>query len=159
MAGMDVSTCIWFDGDIEEAAEFYVSLVPGSTLGAVTRYPDPNTFPGGEAGAPLTVELSLGGVPYMLLNGGPMFPLTEAVSIVVVVDGQEEVDRLWDALVADGGAESQCGWCKDRFGLSWQVVPRRYLELAAGPNGNAVNMAMLEMQKLDVAALEAAAAG
>ncbi|MCH1882690.1 VOC family protein [Agrococcus sp. ARC_14] len=156
---MDTSTCIWFDGRIEEAAECYVSLVPGSSIGTITRYPDPNPFPSGGAGDALTVELTLAGTPYMLLNGGPQFPLTEAVSIVVVVDGQEEVDRLWDALVADGGAESVCGWCKDRFGLSWQVVPRRYLELAAGPSGAAVNEAMMRMRKLDIAALEAAAAG
>lgn len=158
MCGMDVHTCIWFDGRIEEAAEFYVSLVPGSRLGEVTRYPEPNPFPSGGPGDALTVDLTLGGVAYQLLNGGPQFPLTEAVSIVLVVDGQEEVDRLWEALIADGGAESVCGWCRDRFGLSWQVVPRRYLELAAGPNSQAVNEAMLSMGKLDVAALEAAAA-
>lgn len=158
MQGMDVSTCIWFDGHIEEAAEFYVSLVPGSSIGTVTRYPDPNLFPSGEAGAALTVDFTLAGVPYTLLNGGPQFALTEAVSIVLVVDGQAEVDRLWDALIADGGAASQCGWCRDRFGLSWQVVPRRYLELAGGPDGAAVNEAMMSMQKFDIAALEAVAA-
>lgn len=154
---MDVSTCIWFHGRIEEAAQWYVSLVPGSSVGEITRYPDPNPFPSGEPGEALTVEFTLGGTPYMLLHGGPEFPLTEAVSIVVVVEGQGEVDRLWDALVADGGQESVCGWCKDRFGLSWQVVPRRYLELAAGPSAAAVNEAMMQMRKLDVAALEAAA--
>ncbi|WP_072313832.1 VOC family protein [Agrococcus sp. Marseille-P2731] len=156
---MDVSTCLWFDGRIEEAAEFYVSLLPGSSVGAVTRYPDPNPFPSGAPGDAVTIELTLAGTRYMLLNGGPMFPLSEAVSIVLVVDGQEEVDRLWDALTADGGAESQCGWCKDRFGLSWQVIPRRYLELAAGPNAAAVEQAMSQMQKLDVSVLEAAATG
>ncbi|WP_413319332.1 VOC family protein [Agrococcus sp. 1P02AA] len=155
---MDVSTCLWFDGRIEEAAELYASLVPGSSVGAVTRYPDPNPFPSGTPGEAVTIELSLAGTGYMLLNGGPMFPLSEAVSIVLVVDGQEEVDRLWDALTADGGAASQCGWCEDRFGLSWQVIPRRYLELAAGPSAAAVQRAMSQMQKLDVAALEAAAA-
>lgn len=156
---MDVSTCIWFDGRIEEAARFYASLVPDSEIGEVTRYPDPNPFPSGEPGEAITVQLSLGGTSYMLLNGGPQFPLTEAVSIVLVVDGQQEVDRLWDALTADGGAESMCGWCRDRFGLSWQVVPRRYLELSAGPKGAEVNAAMAQMRKLDVATLEAAAAG
>lgn len=154
---MDVTTCIWFDGRIEEAAAFYASLVPGSMLGAITRYPDDNPFPGGEPGAALTVDFTLGGVPYQLLNGGPQFPLTEAVSIVLVVDGQEEVDRLWDALTRDGGEESMCGWCKDRFGLSWQVVPRRLVELMSGPRAAEVSSAMLEMRKLDVAVLEAAA--
>lgn len=158
MCGMDVSTCIWFDGRIEEAAEFYASVVPGSRIVQVERYPDDNPFPTGEPGEALLVHLTLGGVPYQLLNGGPMFPLTEAVSIVLLVDGQEELDRVWDALIADGGEESMCGWCKDRFGLSWQVIPRRLVELAGGPNGRAVNAAMLEMRKLDVAALETAAA-
>ncbi len=158
MTGMDVRSCIWFDGRIEEAARFYVSLVPGSELGAVSRYPDDSAFPGPDPGAALTVDFTLAGVPYQLLNGGPEFPLTEAFSIVLIVDGQEEVDRLWDALTADGGQESVCGWCKDRFGLSWQVVPRRFVELMEGPHAGAVSGALMQMRKIDIAELEAVAA-
>lgn len=159
MTGMDVRSCIWFDGRIEEAAQFYVSLVPGSQLGAVSRYPDDSAFPGPDPGAALTVDFTLAGVPYQLLNGGPQFPLTEAFSIVLIVDGQDEVDRVWDALTADGGQESMCGWCKDRFGLSWQVVPRRFMDLMAGPSAGAVSGALMQMRKIDIAELEAAAAG
>lgn len=156
---MDVSTCIWFDGRIEEAARFYVSLVPGSELGAISRYPEGSEFPGGTPGEALTIDFRLAGVPYQLLNGGPEFPLTEAVSIVLIVDDQDEVDRVWDALVADGGQESMCGWCKDRFGLSWQVVPRRFVELMSGPSAGAVSGALMRMRKIDIAELELAAAG
>lgn len=152
-----VRTCLWFDGRIEEAAERYVALVPGSRILAVTRYPEGNPFPSGSPGEALTVDLELAGVPYQLLNGGPLFPQTEAASIVVTVDGQAEVDRLWEGLVADGGAESQCGWCKDRWGVSWQVVPQQLVDLMQGPHAQAVTQAMLSMRKLDVAALEAAA--
>ncbi|ROR67393.1 VOC family protein [Agrococcus jenensis] len=156
---MDVSTCIWFDGNIEEAARFYVSLVPGSEVGSISRYPEGSEFPGGTPGEALTLDFTLAGVPYQLLNGGPEFPLTEAVSIALIVDDQDEVDRVWDALIADGGQESQCGWCKDRFGLSWQVVPRRFVELMSGPSAGAVSGALMRMRKIDVAELEAAAAG
>ncbi|MGY3126551.1 putative 3-demethylubiquinone-9 3-methyltransferase (glyoxalase superfamily) [Agrococcus sp. UYP33] len=156
---MDVSTCIWFDGRIEEAARFYVSLVPGSEVGSISRYPEGSEFPGGTPGEALTIDFTLAGVPYQLLNGGPEFPLTEAVSIALIVDDQDEVDRVWDALIADGGQESQCGWCKDRFGLSWQVVPRRFVELMSGPSAGAVSGALMRMRKIDIAELEAAAAG
>ena len=152
------STCLWFNGHIEEAAHFYASLVPGSSLGAVERAPEGVDFPGPiTPGAALTIELNLGGTPFQLLNGGPAFPQSEAASIVLTVDTQEEVDRLWNALTSDGGAESQCGWCKDRFGVSWQIVPRRLIELSAGPKAAKVTRAMLGMKKLDIAALEAAA--
>jgi predicted 3-demethylubiquinone-9 3-methyltransferase (glyoxalase superfamily) len=156
---MDVRTCLWFDGGIEEAARFYVSLVPGSEVEGVSRYPADSAFPEGGPGDALTVDVTLGGVPFQLLNGGPQFPLTEAVSISLVVDGQDEVDRLWDALTADGGEESMCGWCKDRFGLSWQIVPRRFAELMQGPSAGAVSQALMRMRRIDIAALEAAAAG
>ncbi|MET4099745.1 putative 3-demethylubiquinone-9 3-methyltransferase (glyoxalase superfamily) [Agrococcus sp. UYP10] len=156
---MDVSTCIWFDGRIEEAARFYVSLVPGSEVGSISRYPEGSEFPGGTPGEALTLDFTLAGVPYQLLNGGPEFPLTEAVSIALIVDDQDEVDRVWDALIADGGQESQCGWCKDRFGLSWQVVPRRFVELMSGPSAGAVSGALMRMRKIDIAELESAAAG
>lgn len=154
-----VQTCLWFDGRIDEAAEFYVSLIPGSQILSRSEYNAADGPPGGPdlTGEALTVEIELGGVPYILLNGGPLFPLTEAVSISPTVEDQAEVDRLWEALIADGGSESQCGWCRDRFGLSWQVVPRRLLELLHGEHAVAVSRAMASMSKLDVAVLEAAA--
>lgn len=154
-----VQTCLWFDGGIDEAAEFYVSLLPGSRILGRTEYEPGGGPPDGPdmTGQALTVELELGGAPYMLLNGGPVFPLSEAVSIVVTVQTQQEVDRLWEALIADGGRESQCGWCMDRFGLSWQVVPERLNELLAGPHAEAVTREMMTQGKLDVARLEAAA--
>lgn len=157
----DVRTVLWFDGRIEEAAEFYVSLLPDSAIADVQRYPDgEDPWPGDhEPGEALTVDLTIGGVPYQLLNGGPEFPQSEAVSIAVTVDGQAEVDRLWDALVADGGAESVCGWCRDRYGVSWQIIPQQLGELMQGPRSLEVSRAMLRMGKLDVAGLEAAAAG
>jgi predicted 3-demethylubiquinone-9 3-methyltransferase (glyoxalase superfamily) len=156
---MDVRTVLWFDGRIEEAAELYVSLLPGSAITDVARIPeDDSPWPGGvPAGEALTVDLTLGGSPFQLLNGGPQFPQSEAVSIAVTVDGQAEVDRLWDALTADGGEESLCGWCRDRFGVSWQVIPQQLVELMRGPRSKDVARAMLSMRKIDVAALEAAA--
>ncbi|WP_146792228.1 VOC family protein [Agrococcus baldri] len=157
----DVRTVLWFDGRIEEAAELYVSLLPDSAITEVTRYPEgDDPWPGEHRpGEALTVDLTIAGVPYQLLNGGPQFPQSEAVSIAVTVDGQAEVDRLWDALVADGGAESVCGWCRDRFGVNWQVIPQQLAELMRGPRANEVTKAMLGMRKLEVAGLEAAAAG
>ncbi|MEE1618307.1 VOC family protein [Brachybacterium sp. J153] len=156
---LDVQTCLWFDGRIDEAADFYVSLIPDSRILARTAYAAGGGPPDGPdmTGQALTVDLVLGGVPYTLLNGGPAFPLSEAVSIVLTVQTQEEVDRLWEALIADGGAESQCGWCRDRFGLSWQVVPERLNELLRGPHAEAVTREMMTQVKLDIARLEAAA--
>ena len=153
-----IGTCLWFDGRIEEAAEFYVSLVEGSRILDTTRYEKGGGPPDGPdmAGKPLTVDLELSGVPYTLLNGGPYFPQSEAVSIMLTVDSQEEVDRLWSALIADGGEESQCGWCRDRFGLSWQVIPQRLNELLAGPHAEAVTKELMTQTKLDIARLEAA---
>jgi predicted 3-demethylubiquinone-9 3-methyltransferase (glyoxalase superfamily) len=152
------STCLWFNGRIEEAARFYVSLVPGSSLGAIERAPEGVEIPGPVGpGDALTIEFSLGGTPFQLLNGGPSFPQSEAASIVLTVDTQQEVDRLWEALASEGGEESQCGWCRDRYGVSWQIVPRRLIELSAGPHAAGVIRAMLGMKKLDIAALEAAA--
>lgn len=155
-----VQTCLWFDGRIDEAADFYVSLVPGSRILSRTDYTPGASPPGGPdmTGRSLTVDLELGGIPYTLLNGGPAFPLSEAVSIVLTVDTQDEVDRLWEAIVGSGGRESQCGWCIDRFGLSWQIVPQRLNELLAGPHAEAVTVEMMSQIKLDVARLEAAAA-
>lgn len=149
-----ISTCLWYDGVAEEAATLYTSLVENSAITRVMR-PDPN-------GPALLVEFTLAGVPYQALNGGPHFTLSEAASIVIVTRDQAETDRLWTALIADGGSPSQCGWCKDRFGLSWQVVPARMLELLNSPDrgiAQRVTQVMMGMGKLELAPLEAAATG
>ena len=149
-----VRTCFWFDGQAEEAAEFYVSLLPDSRVNSVFR-PDPN-------GAAVMVDFTLAGTPYQGLNGGPQFPQTEAASIVVLTADQQETDRLWSALTAGGGAESMCGWLKDRFGVSWQIVPEALPALMNSGDPEAsrrVMDALMGMQKIDIAALEAAHAG
>ncbi len=154
-----VATSIWFDGDIEAAAALYVSLVPDSEILHSSRYPDDAAFPGDMAGKALTVDLTIGGHAVTLLNGGPQFPLNEVVSLVLEVDGQGEIDRLWDALLEGGGRESQCGWLVDRFGLSWQIVPSTMGQLMSGPNAAAVTQALMQMRKIDVGELERAHAG
>lgn len=121
MAIHEPITYLWFDDEALEAATFYVSLFPNSSLGAVSQYQEGAQKP---AGTVLVAEFTLMGRPWAALNGGPQFPHSEAVSFQVQVDTQDEVDRLWDALVADGGEESMCGWCRDRFGVSWQIIPR-----------------------------------
>lgn len=151
-----IATCLWFDTQAEEAAEFYVSLVPGSRLVRLDRYP------GGEReGQVALAEIELAGQRYQLLNGGPAFPQSEAASIVVSCDGQEEVDRLWTALTADGGKDSACGWVKDRFGVSWQLIPDGLMDLMF--NGDDASRrawdALMTMQKIDFAAVRAAHAG
>lgn len=149
-----IRTCLWFDGTAEDAAAFYVSLVPGSAIESrVGRTAD---------GKALLVNFHLGGVPYQALNGGPHYALSPAVSIQLITEDQAETDRLWAALIADGGAESMCGWCSDRFGLSWQIVPRQLMATVGGsdPEGAArATEAMLTMKKIDIAALEAAYRG
>ncbi len=150
--------CLWFDTDALPAAEFYTSLFPNSKIGTVTRFPQGS---GDREGQVLTVAFELDGVPYVGLNGGPEFTFDEAISITIDVQDQAELDHYWDALVADGGQESQCGWLKDKFGLSWQVVPANWDEIATGDPERAgrVFAAMLTMQRLDIAALEAAGNG
>jgi predicted 3-demethylubiquinone-9 3-methyltransferase (glyoxalase superfamily) len=155
-----ITPCLWFDGDAEEAAELYTSLIPNSRIIAVNRSPADN--PSGKKGSVITVEFSLGGRTFVGLNGGPEFPFTEAVSLSIDCEDQAEVDRYWDALIADGGEPSVCGWLKDKFGLSWQVVPRRLTELMASPDRDAAEramQAMLNMRKIDVAEIERAAGG
>ena len=150
-AAAKVSTCLWYDSQAEEAARFYVSLLPGSAVTAVMR-PDPD-------GPALIVFFTLAGAPYQALNGGPHYALTPAASIAVTTKDQEETDRLWAALVAEGGAEGHCGWLTDRFGLSWQIVPEALPRLLASPDRAAaerVQQAMLQMSKIDIAALEMA---
>jgi predicted 3-demethylubiquinone-9 3-methyltransferase (glyoxalase superfamily) len=151
---------LWFDGQAEEAAQFYVTLLPDSRVERVTRSPADN--PSGRAGSVITVEFTLAGQKYVGLNGGPQFPFTEAVSFQILCDDQAEVDRLWSTLTADGGRESDCGWLKDRWGLSWQITPKRMMQLLNDPDparGKRAMEAMMTMQKLDIAALERAADG
>jgi predicted 3-demethylubiquinone-9 3-methyltransferase (glyoxalase superfamily) len=155
-----IAPCLWFDRDAEAAARLYVSLFPNSRIGAISRYPE--GLPGDRAGEVLTVEFELDGKPFTGLNGGPEFKFSEAVSFQIYVDDQATLDRYWSGLLADGGSESQCGWLKDRFGVSWQVVPSQLGRLMASPDRDAANRvaaAMMKMIKLDIAELEAAAAG
>ncbi len=151
--------CVWYDGAAEEAANFYASVFPDSHVGAVHRSPMDN--PGNKAGDVMIVEFTVCGVACIGLNGGPIFPHTEAFSFQIATDTQEETDRYWNAIVGNGGAESACGWCKDRWGVNWQITPRILTEALA--QGGAVAErafgAMMTMQKLDHAALEAAIAG
>ncbi|GAA1346523.1 VOC family protein [Falsarthrobacter nasiphocae] len=149
-----VSSCLWFNGQAEEAAELYVSLVPGSRVTSVSRYGEGASFPAGTA---IMVEFELAGVQFQALNGGPQFPPSEYFSISLLCEDQAEVDALWDGLVSDGGEEGQCGWLKDRFGVSWQVVPRRLGELmaAGGESAGRVGAAMMGMSRLVVSELEA----
>ena len=154
-----ITPFLWFDhGQAEAAANLYVSLFDDSEVLEVSRFPaDTPSAPEGDV---MTVSFRLAGQDYTALNGGPEFPFTEAISLAVSCADQAEVDRLWDALIADGGEPSQCGWLKDRFGLSWQIVPDRLNELMADPDperARRATEAMLTMGKLDVAALEAAA--
>lgn len=154
-----VTACLWFDGVAEEAANFYAATIPDSSVGKVVRAPA--DFPSGRKGDVLTVEFTIAGRPFLGLNGGPHFTFNEAVSFVLHCADQTEVDRLWDALSAVPEAE-QCGWCKDRYGLSWQIVPDVVPRLLADPDPARAERAMqalLGMKKLDIAALEWAAEG
>jgi predicted 3-demethylubiquinone-9 3-methyltransferase (glyoxalase superfamily) len=147
---------LWFDANALEAAEFYVATFPDSVITAVTRYPDDATQ--GVPGSVLTVDFTLDGQRFNAINGGPQFTFDEAISFVIECADQAELDRYWDALTADGGAEVQCGWCKDRFGLSWQVVPAGWDELLQDPvRGPKAYAAVMGMVKIDIAAVEAAA--
>lgn len=149
-----ITPCLWFNRDAEAAAAFYVSLFPDSRIDSVSRSPGAN--PSTPAGEVLLVSFTLSGRPFTGLNGGPQFPFSEAVSFQIDCEDQAEADRYWDAFIEGGGEAGQCGWLKDRFGLSWQVVPREVAALLGGPDaaGAARAMAaMLRMQRLDVAAM------
>ena len=153
-----ITPCLWFDGKAEEAASLYVSLLPDSRIDNIMR--SPIDTPSGPAGMVLVVEFTLAGQRFSGLNGGPQFSFTEAVSFQIGCADQAEVDFLWDALCADGGAPGPCGWLKDRFGLSWQIVPRRLGELMKDPDPERARRAMsamMQMSKIDIAALEDAA--
>ena len=151
-----ITPFLWFDSQAEEAANFYVTLLPDSKVLSVTRYPEGAPVPPGTV---MTAEFRLAGITFTAMNGGPHFKLNEAFSIMVHCDGQAEVDALWEKLTANGGQESQCGWLKDRFGLSWQIVPREFFELMKSgtpAQSQAVMGAMLKMKKFDVAGLQRA---
>jgi predicted 3-demethylubiquinone-9 3-methyltransferase (glyoxalase superfamily) len=152
--------CVWYDKDAEEAAAFYAKTFPNSAVTSVHRAP--GNFPDGKEGQVLTVEFTVAGIPCLGLNGGPHFKQSEAFSFVIVTETQEETDRYWNAIVGNGGAESQCGWCKDKWGVSWQITPRVLLEATTDPDRAAAKRAfdaMMKMTKIDIAAIEAARRG
>ncbi len=151
--------CLWFEKDAESAAKFYAATFPDSTVGAVSHAP--SDFPDGKKGDALTVNFTVCGIPCVGLNGGPAFKQSEAFSFQIITDDQEETDRYWNAIVGNGGQESQCGWCKDRWGVSWQITPRTLMEAmsAGGAEGKRAFDAMMTMQKIDVAAIDAARRG
>jgi predicted 3-demethylubiquinone-9 3-methyltransferase (glyoxalase superfamily) len=152
--------CLWFDNDAEAAANFYARTFPDSSVGKVFRAP--GDYPAGKQGDVLTVEFTVAGIPCIGLNGGPQFKHSEAFSFQIATDDQAETDRLWNAVVNTGGQESECGWCKDRWGLSWQITPRALTDGIADPDpavAKRVFDAMMTMQKIDVAKIEAARRG
>jgi len=152
--------CLWFDGDAVDAANFYAKTFPDSHVGAVDRAP--GDYPDGKQGDVLTVQFTVVGIPCLGLNGGPIFKHNEAFSFQIATDDQAETDRLWNAIVGNGGQESDCGWCKDRWGLSWQITPRALTEAFRDPDRVAAKRAfdaMMTMKKIDIAAIEAARRG
>ena len=151
--------CLWFDNDAQGAARFYADTFPDSQVTAIIQAP--SDFPGGKQGDELVVEFTVLGIPCIGLNGGSYFKQTEAFSFQVATDDQEETDRYWNAIVNNGGMESECGWCKDRWGISWQITPRVLTEAmaAGGDEAKRAFEAMMTMQKIDVAAIEAARKG
>jgi predicted 3-demethylubiquinone-9 3-methyltransferase (glyoxalase superfamily) len=151
--------CLWFDKDAHEAARFYAATFPDSEVIAV--HEAPGDYPGGKEGDVLTVEFTVLGIPCLGLNGGPEFRHSEAFSFQVATSTQEETDRYWNAIVGNGGKESQCGWCKDRWGLSWQITPRALTDALAAGGGEAKRAfaAMMPMKKIDIATIEAARRG
>lgn len=152
--------CLWYDGAALEAAQFYAATFPDSAVGAVHQAP--GDYPSGKEGDVLTVEFTVLGIPCIGLNGGAAFRHSEAFSFQVATDDQEETDRLWNAIVGNGGEESACGWCKDKWGLSWQITPRVLTDAVMGTDKAAAKRAfdaMMEMRKIDVAAIEAAVRG
>ena len=152
--------CLWYDKDAEDAARFYAATFPDSSVDAVTRAP--GDYPNGKAGDVLTVQFTVLGIPCLGLNGGPAFRHSEAFSFQIATDTQEETDRYWNAIVGNGGKASECGWCKDRWGLSWQITPRVLMRAIADPDPAAAKRAfeaMMTMGRIDIAAIEAARRG
>ncbi len=153
--GPKVRTCLWYSDQALQAAEFYCSIIPDSRIENIVRHPGDSDSDAGTG--VLIVEFMLSGTPYQALNGGDHFKLNEAASVCVMTEDQAETDCLWELLTADGGSESRCGWLKDRFGLSWQIVPKRLAELTTGPNSSRVWPVLMQMRKIEIAELEAAA--
>ncbi len=152
--------CLWYDGAAEDAAKFYAKTFPDSAVGAVMRAP--GDFPDGKQGDVLTVEFTVAGIPCIGLNGGPQFKHNEAFSFQIATDDQAETDRLWNAIVGNGGQESACGWCKDKWGLNWQITPRALTAAITDPDRVAAKRAfdaMMTMRKIDIAVIEAARRG
>ncbi|MCA3189050.1 MULTISPECIES: VOC family protein [unclassified Cupriavidus] len=152
--------CLWFERDALDAATFYAEHIPDSKVGPVMRAP--GDYPDGKLGDVLTVEFTVAGIPCVGLNGGPHFKHSEAFSFQIATDDQEETDRLWNAIVSNGGKESDCGWCKDRWGISWQITPRVLLAGVSDPDRAAAKRvfdAMMTMRKIDIATIEAARRG
>lgn len=151
--------CLWFEKGAQDAASFYAATFPDSTVGAVHHAPA--DFPDGKAGDVLTVGFTVCGIPCLGLNGGPAFKQSEAFSFQITTEDQEETDRYWNAIVGNGGEESQCGWCRDRWGISWQITPRTLIDAlaAGGAEAKRAFTAMMTMGKIDVAAIEAARRG
>ena len=159
MAVAKNTICVWYDKDAEAAARFYAQTFPDSSVGAV--HYAPGDFPSGKKGDPLVVEFTVAGVPCIGLNGGPQFKHSEAFSFQIATDSQEETDRYWNAIVGNGGRESECGWCKDKWGVNWQITPRTLTEAMAAGGDEAARAfaAMMTMQKIDVARIDAARKG
>ena len=153
------SICIWYDKDAEAAAHFYAATFPDSKVTAVHHAP--GDYPSGKAGDVLTVNFTVAGIPCLGLNGGPMFTHTEAFSFQIATDDQEETDRYWNAIVDNGGQTSQCGWCKDKWGINWQITPRTLIEAlaAGGDQAKRAFAAMMNMTKIDVSVIDAARRG
>jgi 2-polyprenyl-6-hydroxyphenyl methylase/3-demethylubiquinone-9 3-methyltransferase len=152
-----IAPCLWYDGQAEEAANFYASIFPDSSVDAVHRAP--TDYPNGKAGDVLTVDFTVLGMKFLGLNGGPAFKFDQAISFQVYTQDQEETDRYWNAIVSNGGAESACSWCTDRFGLSWQIVPQILMDMMTSSDAPAAKRAMeamMTMRKIDIAALETA---
>lgn len=151
--------CIWYDKDAQAAAEFYAATFPDSKVGAIQRAP--SDFPDGKAGDVLVVEFTVCGIPCIGLNGGPAFKQSEAFSFQIATEDQAETDKYWNAIVSSGGQESQCGWCKDKWGVSWQITPKTLIEAmsAGGAEAKRAFDAMMPMKKIDVAAIDAARRG
>ena len=153
------TVCLWYDRDAEEAARFYAATFPDSSVGEVFRAP--SDYPSGKKGDVLTIHFTVLGIPCLGLNGGPAFKHSEAFSFQVMTESQEETDRYWNAIVGNGGEESMCGWCRDKWGISWQITPRVLSEalIAGGDEAKRAFEAMMSMKKIDVAAIEAARRG
>lgn len=154
-----IQPCLWYDGNAEAAAQFYAQTFPDSHIDSIERAP--GDYPAGKRGDVLIVQMTILGSPFLLLNGGPQFKFDEAVSFQVATEDQDETDRFWNAITQGGGEESACGWCRDRFGLSWQITPRRLTALLSQGGTTAARAfeAMMTMRRIDIAALERAVAG